>query len=156
LSRCKFTNASEEPDAGARSRPNLPMIKIFRAAVWYYQGKKDEAIDAIAKVLKENPRMDGIKPLHAEFLAGAGRKEEALAQLTPDALAISRADHDMAYWVASTYALVGDKDLAFKWLNKAVRLGNENKPHFVVDANLDILKDDPRWQELLDKMGNDD
>jgi len=156
LYRRQFDKALEELDRGARSEPNHPMIKIFRAAVWYYQGKKDEAIDAIAKVLKENPRMDGIKPLHAEFLAGAGRKEEALAQLTPDALAISRADHDMAYWVASTYALVGDKDLAFKWLNKAVRLGNENKPHFVVDANLDILKDDPRWQELLDKMGNDD
>ena len=96
--------------------------------------------------------MDGIRPLYAEFLAGAGREDEARAQLTPDALAISKTDHDMAYWVGSTYALLGDKDLAFKWLGKAVRLGNENKPHFERDTNLETLRSDPRWQELLDKM----
>jgi serine/threonine-protein kinase len=156
LYRKEFDKAIEELDRGAQAEPNHPMIKIFRAAVWYYQDKKTEAIDAIAKVLKENPRMDGIKPLLAEFLAGAGRSEEALAQLTPDALQISRADHDMAYWVGSTYALLGEIDVAFKWLTKAVRLGNENKPHFISDTNLDSLKDDPRWQELLDKMGHGD
>jgi hypothetical protein len=100
--------------------------------------------------------MDGIRPLYAEYLAGAGRTDEALAQLTPEVFAISKTDHDMAYWVASTYALAGDKDLAFKWLGKAIRLGNENKPHFERDPNLDSLRDDPRWPELIDKMGNGD
>ncbi|MBP7474381.1 MAG: protein kinase [Pyrinomonadaceae bacterium] len=156
LYRKEFDRAIEELDKGSRAEPNHPMIKIFRAAVWYYQGKKDDAIVAIQNVLKENPRMDGIKPLCAEFLAGAGRREEALAQLTPDALAISRADHDMAYWVGSTYALLGDLDLAFKWLGKAVKLGNENKPHFESDQNLVALRDDPRWAELIAKMGNSD
>ncbi|MBK9529488.1 MAG: protein kinase [Acidobacteria bacterium] len=156
LYRKEFDRAIEELDKGSRAEPNHPMIKIFRAAVWYYQGRKDDAIEAIQNVLKENPRMDGIKPLCAEFLAGAGRREEALAQLTPDALAISRADHDMAYWVGSTYALLGDLDLAFKWLGKAVKLGNENKPHFESDQNLVALRDDPRWAELIAKMGNSD
>ncbi len=156
LYRKEFDRAIEELDKGSRAEPNHPMIKIFRAAVWYYQGRKEDAIEAIQNVLKENPRMDGIKPLCAEFLAGAGRREEALAQLTPDALAISRADHDMAYWVGSTYALLGDLDLAFKWLGKAVKLGNENKPHFESDQNLVALRDDPRWAELIAKMGNSD
>ena len=156
LYRRDFDRAIEELDKGSRVEPNHPMIKIFRAAVWYYQGRKDDAIEAIQNVLKENPRMDGIKPLCAEFLAGAGRREEALAQLTPDALAISRADHDMAYWVGSTYALLGDLDLAFKWLGKAVKLGNENKPHFESDPNLTDLREDPRWPELIGKMGNGD
>lgn len=100
--------------------------------------------------------MDGIRPLYAEFLAGAGRFDEAREQLTDDALAVSRADHDMAYWVGSTYALLGDHDLAFKWLNKAVRLGNQNKPYFENDTNLDCLRDDPRFAELMSKMNNDD
>jgi|CXWL01.1.fsa_nt_gi serine/threonine-protein kinase len=152
LYRKEYDRALAELDKGARVEPNHPMLKIFRAAVWYYQGRKDDASDAILNVLKDNPRMDGIKPLCAEFLAGAGRTEEAIAQLTPNALAISRADHDMAYWVASTYALLGDKDLAFKWLNKAVKLGNQNKPHFESDQNLESLRDDPRWQELMSKI----
>jgi TolB-like protein/Tfp pilus assembly protein PilF len=153
LYRGEHEKALEELDKGARVEPNHPMLKIFRAAVWYYQDRKSEAIDTIAKILKENPRMEGIRPLYAEFLAGAGRTEEALEQLTDEALAVARADHDMAYWTGSTYALVGNKDLAFKWLGKSVRLGNENRPHFEKDSNLASLRDDPRWPELLDKMG---
>ncbi|HMJ08869.1 MAG TPA: hypothetical protein VK468_07680, partial [Pyrinomonadaceae bacterium] len=64
------------------------------------------------------------------------------------------ADHDMAYWVASTYALLGEKDLAFKWLNRAVKLGNENRPHYEHDHSLDSLRDDPRFGELMAKIGN--
>ena len=60
----------------------------------------------------------------------------------------------MAYWVGSTYALLGDKDLAFKWLNRAVKLGNQNKPHFERDKSLDSLRNDPRFDELMVKVGN--
>ena len=147
-----FERALEELDKGVKVEPNHPMLKIFRSGVYYYQGKYDDAINLIASVLKEHPRMDGIRPLYAEYLAGAGRPDEAKAQLTDDALAISRSDHDMAYWVGSTYALLGDKDLAFKWLGKAIKLGNENKPHFERDTNLVSLRDDPRWLELMEKM----
>jgi eukaryotic-like serine/threonine-protein kinase len=149
----EFDRALEELDKGVRVEPNHPMLKIFRSGVYYYQGKHDEAINLIASVLKEHPRMDGIRPLYAEYLAGAGRHEEALENLTKEALIISKSDHDMAYWVGSTYALLGDKDLAFKWLGKAVKLGNENKPHFERDTNLESLRDDPRWPELIEKMG---
>lgn len=100
--------------------------------------------------------MDGIRPLYAIYLAGSGRGDEARAQLSEDALALSRSDHDMAYWVASTYAILGEKELAFKWLNRAVKLGNENKPHFEHDKSLDSLRDDPRFDELMNKMGNTD
>src|ERR1043166_8996378 len=128
------------------------MLKIFRSGVYYYQGKFEEAIDLISTVLKEHPDMNGVRPLYSMYLAGAGRPDEAREQLTPDALAISRSDHDMAYWVGQTYALLGDKDLAFKWLNKAVKLGNQNKPHYEHDTNLVSLRDDPRWPELMEKV----
>ena len=152
----RFDEALAELDKGVKVEPNHPMLRIFRSGVYYYQGKFDEAIDLMAEVLKENPRMDGIRPLYAEFLAGAGRFDEAREQLTDDALAVSRADHDVAYWVGSTYALLGDHELAFKWLNKAVRLGNQNKPYFEKDTNLDSLRDDPRFEELMSKMNNGD
>ena len=147
-----FERALQELDKGVKVEPNHPMLKIFRSGVYYYQNRYDDAINLIASVLKEHPRMDGIRPLYAEYLAGAGRPEEARQQLTDDALAISRSDHDMAYWVGSTYALLGDKDLAFKWLGKAIKLGNENKPHFERDTNLVSLREDPRWQDLMEKM----
>lgn len=150
-----YDKADAELDKGFKVEPNHPMLRIFRSGVNYYRGKKDEAITEMARVLEENPRMEGIKPLYAIYLAGAGRPDDARVQLTDEALAISRADHDMAYWVGATYALLGDKDLAFKWLNKAVKLGNQNKPHFDRDMNLTSLRDDDRWPELMAKIEND-
>ncbi len=151
-----FDKALEILDKGAKVEPNHPMIKIFRSATFFYQGKFDEAIALMDNVLKENPRMDGIRPLYAEILAGSGRPDEARAQLTEDALALSRSDHDMAYWVGSTYAMLGETDLAFKWINKAVRLGNQNKPYFEIDSNLDSIRSDPRWVELMEKASIED
>jgi eukaryotic-like serine/threonine-protein kinase len=147
-----WATAHAELDKGFKAEPNHPMLKIFRSGVYYYEGKHDPAIRMMDEVLKEHPRMDGIRPLYAMYLAGSGKPDEARGQLTEDALAISRSDHDMAYWVGSTYALLGDKDLAFKWLGKAIKLGNENKPHFENDPNLDTIRDDPRWPELIAKI----
>lgn len=151
----EYDKAMEHIERGERAEPNHPMMKIFRSAVYYYRGDKEMAIDLMGRVLAENPDMDGIKPLFALYLAGAGRAAEAREQLTEDALAISRSDHDSAYWVACTYSMLGEKDLAFKWLGRAIKLGNENKPHFLKDKSLDPLRDDPRFDELMDKIGSE-
>ena len=150
----EYDRAIKEIEAGEKVEPDHPMLKIFRSGVYYYRGDKQMAIDLMSKVLQEHPEMDGIRPLYAVFLAGAGRREDALKQLSPEALALSRSDHDMAYWVASTYAILGEKDSAFKWFNRAIKLGNENRPHFERDKSLDSLRDDPRFAETMAKIGN--
>ena len=151
----EYEKAMEHIERGERAEPNHPMMKIFRSAVYYYRGDKEMAIDLIGKVIADHPEMDGIKPLFALYLAGAGRTAEAREQLTDDALAISRSDHDSAYWVASTYSLLGEKELALKWLARAIKLGNENKPHFLKDKSMDPLRDDPRFDELMNKIGTE-
>lgn len=144
----EYDKALEYIERGEIAEPNHPMLKIFRSAVYYYRGDKEMGIELMQKVIAEHPEMDGIRPLYSIYLAGSGRMEEARAQLTDEALSLARADHDMAYWVTCTFALLGEKDLAFKWLGKAIRLGYENKPHFEHDRSLDSLRDDPRFEEL--------
>ncbi|MGB7209706.1 MAG: protein kinase [Pyrinomonadaceae bacterium] len=154
--KADYVSAIREIERGEKAEPNHPMLKIFRSAVYYYRGDHQDAIDLMSKVLDEHPEMDGIRPLYAIYLAGAGRREDALKQLSEEALALSRADHDMAYWVGSTYSILGDKDLAFKWLNRAIKLGNQNWPHFEKDKSLNPLRDDPRFAELLNRLNNGD
>ncbi len=149
-----YDRGLQELDKGAKHEPHHPLVRVFRSALLFYRGEREEAIDIMREVLSENPQMDGIRPLFAIYLAGTGRADEAREQLTEDALAISKADHDMAYWVGAAYARLGEKDLAFKWLERAVRLGNENKPWYENDTSLASLRDDPRWEELMNKMGN--
>ena len=153
--RCQYDKAVEYIVRGAKAESDNPMLKIFRSAVYYYRGDTQMAIDLMGQILDEHPEMDGIRPLYAVYLAGAGRSEDAKAQLTDDALSLSRSDHDMAYWVASSFALLGEKELAFKWLGRAIKLGNENKPHFLKDRSLDSLRDDPRFDEMMSKIGAD-
>ncbi|MEO8574855.1 MAG: protein kinase [Pyrinomonadaceae bacterium] len=152
----EYDQAIKEIERGEKGEPDHPMLKIFRSGVYYYRGDKEMAIELMNKVLEEHPNMDGIRPLFAIYLAGSGRDDEAMAQLSEGALALAKSDHDMAYWVGSTYAILGEKDLAFKWLNRAIKLGNQNKPHFEHDKSLDILRDDPRFAELMGKMVSDD
>jgi len=150
----EYDKAIAELEIGERAEPNHPMLKLFRASTYYYRGDAEDAIRLMEEVLAAHPRMDGVRPLYALFLAGAGRQEDARAQLTEDALKLAKADHDTAYWAASAYAVLGEKDLAFKWLNKAIKLGNENKPHFELDRNLDSLRDDPRFAEAMARIGD--
>ncbi len=148
----EYDKAIAELDKGAKSEPNHPLIRLFRSQVLFFRGDVQQAIDLIEGVLNENPQMNGIRSILAFYLGSIGKTEEARAQLTEETLALSKADHDMAYWVGTAYATLGDKDLAFKWLERAVRLGNENKPWYQNNKCLDSLRNDPRFDDLLRKI----
>ncbi|MEP6900843.1 MAG: protein kinase [Actinomycetota bacterium] len=152
----RFDEAMREIEKGIKVEPNHPMLRIFHAATLFHSGKREEGIEMLAKVIAENPQMDGIRPLLAAFLAAVGRKEDARAQLSDESLALAKSDHDMAYWTGEAYAQLGEKDLAFKWLNRAVKLGNENKTFYQNDICLAPLRDDERFAELIEKMGKKD
>src|SRR6187399_856852 len=72
----EYDNAIAEIEKGEKVEPDHPMLKIFRSGAYYYRGEKERAIELMSKVLEENPGMDGIRPLYAVYLAGAGRKED--------------------------------------------------------------------------------
>jgi len=147
-----YDEAFAELDKGAKVEPNHPMVRIFRSTVLFYAGRTDEAIETIKNVLDNNPQMDGIRPMLAIFLAHTGKKDEARAQLTDEAKGLAKADHDMAYWMCSASAQLGEIDQAFYWLERAIKLGNENKPWFETDKMLAPLRQDPRFQELMNKI----
>ena len=150
--RGQYDDAFAEIEKGRRIEPNHPMLLIFRSTVEYFSGDVASAIATVERVLAEHPDMEGVRALYAIYLAGSGRTEEALKQLSEQTLELARTDHDMSYWVGSAYALIGDKDRAFKWLERAIKLGNENEPWFKSDKNLQSLREDPRFLDLLDKM----
>ncbi len=147
-----YDEAMRELDKGAKIEPNHPMIRIFRSSVLFYRGDTDEAIKIIEKVLQENEEMDGIRSLYAIYLGNVGRVEEARAQLTDKARGLAKADHDMAYWMTSACTQIGEIDEAFYWMERAIKLGNENKPWYENDKLLAKLREDPRFDQILDKI----
>nr|MDQ3819819.1 tetratricopeptide repeat protein [Acidobacteriota bacterium] len=144
--------ALSELDQGAAIEPDHPLIKAFRAVALYHLGKLDEAVELLAEVLEKNPRLDGIRPIYAMYLRKQGRIDEARSQITEQVKDVAAADHDISYWLASFYALENERDLAFEWLERSIALGNENKPWFVSDQNWDELRNDERYQALMQRI----
>jgi tetratricopeptide (TPR) repeat protein len=95
-----------------------------------------------------------VRPLLAQFLAQRGDHEAARAELTDRVREAADADHDIAYWLATAYAVVGERDEAFRWLERAIKLGNENRPWFESDPNWEALREDPRFGELMAGIEN--
>jgi Flp pilus assembly protein TadD len=103
-------------------------------------------------VLQANPNLHGVRPFLAMTLSRQGKHDEARAELTDAVMRNASVDPDIAYAVASVYALENDKDTAFEWLQKSVALGNENKTSFEGDPNLTGLRDDPRFAEMIKRI----
>src|SRR5919107_5625205 len=100
-----FDDALLELEQGARVEPHHPLIRTFQAVILGRRGDVAEAVRVLGDVLEEHPTMDGIRPLLAQQLIKLGDLEAAREQLTDRVREAADADHDIAYWLATTYAM---------------------------------------------------
>ncbi len=56
-------------------------------------------------------------------------------------------------WIAEVYAALGDKDQAFEWLEKAYRDRNFTFEFLKYEPYWDSLRSDPRFKDLLRRIG---
>jgi tetratricopeptide (TPR) repeat protein len=148
----KFEEAQKDLDRAASVEPNNPLLRTFRALTMYYTRHVDEAANLLREVLTAHPNLHGVRPFLAMCLSRLGKHEEALGELTGAVKQNAEVDPDIAYAVGSVYALEGNHDQAFEWLQRSVALGNGNKPCFESDPNLKTLRGDPRFAELMQKI----
>jgi eukaryotic-like serine/threonine-protein kinase len=132
--------------------PDNPLVKTFRALSLYYTGKTDAAAEMMQQVVAQHPNMHGIRPFLAMFLSAQGKHDEALAQLTSSVVRNAEVDADIAYSVASVYALEGMRAEALEWLERAIALGNENYLCFENDPNWTSLRGDEQFQNLISRV----
>jgi tetratricopeptide (TPR) repeat protein len=59
----------------------------------------------------------------------------------------------MSYWIAVVYAALGDKDAAFAELEKAYQARDWFLQRLNVDPFMDPLRDDPRFGDLVKRLG---
>jgi serine/threonine-protein kinase len=141
--------AMRELDQTTAIEPNNPLLKTFRALTLYYLGETDKATKVLQDVVQRNPNMHGVRPFLAMCFSAQGRHDEARAEISDAVKRNAEVDADIAYSLGSVYALEGDPDQAFEWLDRSVSLGNENRPCFEHDPNLASLREDPRFKEII-------
>jgi len=116
------------------------------------EGKYDQAIEASEKAstLSNNDptRLVGLGRAYAL----AGRKADALKVLE-QLRQISGRMYVPPYFFATIYGDLGQRDEAFRWLNKGFEEGDQYLPWLKVDSAIDALRSDSRFQPLLVRLG---
>jgi tetratricopeptide (TPR) repeat protein len=126
--------------------PDAPYPQYVLGLVLMAQG---ETLAALMKI-KEVPD-DGWR------LAGTAYAQHALGDNSASNAAldelIERFSADMAYQIAAAYAVRGDVDNAFEWLERAYENHDTGLLTLLVDPLLSNLHEEPRWIPFLNKMG---
>src|SRR5207248_10115080 len=74
-------------------------------------------------------------------------------RVTEEMVQRSRKRYVCAYEVATTYAGLRDRESAFAWLRKSLDERADCSPWIAADPKLDPLRSDPRFQDLLRRLG---
>lgn len=88
----------------------------------------------------------------AGIYAAAGRPAEA-RKIIEEMVKRSSKRYVCAYEVATSYAGLRDRESAFLWLRKSLDERADCSPWIAADPKLDLLRADPRFQDLLRRLG---
>ena len=106
-----------------------------------------EAADRMRARARQKPLPPQDEAMVATMLAAAGRKDEARA-LAESAGRHAAGSVDVNYELARTWAVVGDRARAIRYLEGAVAAGYDDCYMIVIDPALASLQDDPAIEKL--------
>jgi TolB-like protein/Flp pilus assembly protein TadD len=135
----------------------LEMKKDFPLAhLWL--GRSYQQLGRYQEALTEFRQVEGafggwaVSKAALGYVEGVSGNHREAAKTLSELEALSKQRFITAYGVALVYAGMGEKDKAFEWLNKAF----DERSHWLVwlrlDPRWDVLRSDPRFGELLDRM----
>ena len=138
-------------DVQARNRQLS--LHWFLSLVYWQQGRFDEALEEERLELEQRGDIVLLAALEEGFDAsgpsGAMRSmAEALADRAQEA-------YVNPFFIGETFARAGTVDEALHWLDQAVEHGSYNMTYLAFWPPFDILRDDPRYQDLVERVYGD-
>jgi DNA-binding winged helix-turn-helix (wHTH) protein/TolB-like protein/Flp pilus assembly protein TadD len=135
----------------------LEMKKDFPLAhLWL--GRSYQQLGRYQEALAEFRQVEGafggwaVSKAALGYVEGVSGNQREASKTLSELEALSKQRFITAYGVALVYAGKGEKDKAFAWLNKAF----DERSHWLIwlrlDPRWDVLRSDPRFGELLNRM----
>jgi serine/threonine-protein kinase len=121
---------------------------------WTYaqMGRHGDAIEQYQKALPLSKGHTMVRAMLGNAFAQSGQEAEA-RKILKDLEALRARQYVSPFRFAMVYAGLGEKDQAFEWLNRA----NDELDLLLIHVNVspfcDRLRDDPRFDELLRRIG---
>jgi serine/threonine-protein kinase len=145
-----FAEKLDEADAAARKaaelQPSSASSHRWQVAVAVLRGDGETALREAQLEPDEGYR---------RFELALARQVRGDRQAADAALAdlIANGRDQLAYQIAEVYAVRGEKDKAFEWLQISFDTHDTGTLALLVDPLLHSLRDDPRYKNLLAKLG---
>jgi tetratricopeptide (TPR) repeat protein len=145
-------------EQAAAVRPDDYQASLLVGQIYDALGREEESraarlrgVKAAEERLDLNP--DDIRALYmgANGLVALGQRQKGLAWARR-AMEIEPGEPMLLYNLACIYCLADEYDKAVECLQKAIDGGFAHRPWLEQDSDLDPLRDDPRFQALVEKM----
>jgi tetratricopeptide (TPR) repeat protein len=141
---------SQEEHAGESSQPTALGSTLVRPPD---QNQLDFELDFFAGILEQHPNFIDVLRVHGNNLSLKGRYADGLA--VDKRLVHLRPEDPLAYYnLACSYALIKKNELALKTLRRAIELGYRDFRYMREDRDLDSIRLDPRFRQLLREFEN--
>jgi TolB-like protein/DNA-binding winged helix-turn-helix (wHTH) protein/tetratricopeptide (TPR) repeat protein len=132
--------------------PTFVPVHLVLGQGYEQKSMPDKAIDELKKAVSLSGGSSVYVSSLAHAYAIAGRRKEArmlLRQLNEQA----KHTYVPAFHIAIIHAGLGQKDQALAWLEKGYQERSAGMVWLKVDPRLDVLRSDPRFQDLLRRVG---
>jgi len=144
--------AGDELEKGLALEPRHPLLRTSAGYQQMRMGQLDAAIEILEGVIRDDESLRIAVPTLALCYVQAGARERAAALLKDDTLAGAEADSEMAYRLATYFAVEGDSSEALHWLRRAIYLGNENYPWFQKNPAWNNLHTNADFERILEDL----
>jgi len=133
-----------------KTSPNDPVALSTLRSAYHMKHMYPEALD----VWKASYAARGDQAAEEAITRGfrEGGYPKALQRAAETLAARSRTAYVPSWQIGTLYTRAGKKDEALEWLEKAYQAHDPNMPYISVDPIFDILRDDPRFRDLLRRM----
>jgi serine/threonine-protein kinase len=146
--------AGDELEKGLALEPRHPLLRTSAGYQQMRLGNLTAAIEILEGVVRDDDSLRIAVPTLALCYVQAGDRARAAALLKDDTLAAGEADSEMAYRLATYFAVEGDGTEALHWLRRAIYLGNENYPWFQKNPAWNNLRTNADFGRILDDLRN--
>jgi serine/threonine-protein kinase len=150
----QYDRALEQYQKGIQLNPAYPRTHAFLSGFYALRGRYGEAFEELQK---SNETFGRVTPWHQAVLAYyhalGGNKAEAekLLDVLKETPLLRQSNFVLT--MAKAYAALDRRDEAFEWLEKGFRARSSMMVDLNLDPGLEPLRLDPRFQDLLGRIG---
>ncbi len=144
--------AGDEITKGLTLEPRQPLLRISRGYQQMRLGHLAQAVETLERVIQDDASLRIVFPTIAMCYVQMGERQKAAEFILEETLSAAEADSEMAYRLATYFAVEGDASEALHWLRRSIYLGNENYPWFSKNPAWRNVQDNGDFQRILEDL----